>query len=241
MKLYKILTIKLLLFLGQRTFIGRGQFRKLIIKLIRVIIFKNINKNSIQDEFVISILNVPFVFFIDKSLGYKLYFCRNERKEIFFIKKCTTDNSIFFDIGANIGKYTQMVAANFDKIKNSTIIAIEPDPLNCIRIKKNLKLLEVKIPNIYNLVKIEECAVGEFNREMYLTQNFGPANNKLSNVFSKDHIKIKVRSLLDIIETNKISHITNLKIIFRNQKVQTDFLKKNILVLCCYQLENQVY
>ena len=64
---------------------------------------------------------VPFFFIIDKLIGYKLYFCRNERKEIFFVKKNTTDNTVFFDIGANIGIYTQMVASSFDKIKNSTI------------------------------------------------------------------------------------------------------------------------
>jgi FkbM family methyltransferase len=212
MKSLKIFIIKSLLFLGQWTFIGRGKLRLLIIKIIENIIFNNSIKNNIQKDFVVSILGVPFFFIIDKLIGYKLYFCRNERKEIFFVKKNTTDNTVFFDIGANIGIYTQMVASSFDKIKNSTIIAIEPDPLNCFRIKQNLGLLEKKIPNIFNQVKIEECGVGDFSGEKYLDKSKGPANNTIIDSYEKNSIKIKVKTLLEIIEVNKISHITNLKI-----------------------------
>ena len=208
----KIFIIKSLLFLGQRTFIGRGKLRLLIIKIIEIIILNNSIKNNIQKDFVVSILGVPFFFIIDKLIGYKLYFCRNERKEIFFVKKNTTDNTVFFDIGANIGIYTQMVASSFDKIKNSTIIAIEPDPLNCFRIKQNLGLLEKKIPNIFNQVKIEECGVGDSNKEMYLNKSYGPANGHVIESYKNNSIKIKVKTLLEIIEVNKISHITNLKI-----------------------------
>ena len=129
-----------------------------------------------------------FFFIIDKLIGYKLYFCRNERKEIFFVKKNTTDNTVFFDIGANIGIYTQMVASSFDKIRNSTIIAIEPDPLNCFRIKQNLGLLEKKIPNIFNQVKIEECGVGDFSGEKYLDKSKGPANNTIIDSYEKNSI-----------------------------------------------------
>ena len=208
----RIFIIKSLLFLGQRTFIGRGKLRALIIKVIRIIIFSNSNESKIQEDFIVSILGVPFFFFLDKLIGYKVYFCRSERIEIFFIKKNTTNNTVFFDIGANIGIYTQIVASSFNKIKNSTIIAIEPDPLNCSRIKQNLRLLEKKIPNIFNLVKIEECGVGDSNKEMYLSKSHGPANGKLIKSYEKNSIKIKVKTLLEIIEVNKISHITNLKI-----------------------------
>jgi len=212
MRTLKIFIIRFFLFFGQRTFIGRGKLRLLIIKIIRAIIFNNSIKNNIQKDFIVSILGVPFVFFIDKLIGYKFYFCRNERKEIFFVKKNTKDNTVFFDIGANMGIYTQMVASNFDKIKNSTIIAIEPDPLNCSRIKQNLSLLEKRIPNIFNLVKIEECGVGEFSKTMYLNRSYGPANNVVTDSNVENSIKIKIKTLQEIIEVNKVSHITNLKI-----------------------------
>ena len=208
----RIFFVKFFLFLGQRTFIGRGKLRALIIKIIRIIIFKNSNENHIQKDFTVSILGVPFVFFFDKSIGYKFYFCRSERKEIFFVKKNTGDNTVFFDIGANMGIYTQMIASSFDKIKNSIIIVIEPDPLNIFRLKQNLRLLEKKIPNIFNLVKIEECGVGNNNVEMYLSKINGPANNRVVDSFENNSIKIKMKTLLEIIEVNKISHITNLKI-----------------------------
>ena len=212
MNLYKIFLLKLILFIGQRTFLGRGIIRKKLVRLIEFIIFSNDHQNLNNYKFICKILGVPFYFIFDKILDYKVYFCRSERKEIFFIKKNTTDNTVFFDIGANMGIYTQMVASSFDKIKNSTIIAIEPDPLNCFRIKRNLGLLEKKIPNIFNQVKIEECGVGEINKEMYLTKSYGPANGTVIESYEKNSIKIKVKTLLDIVEVNKISHITNLKI-----------------------------
>ena len=105
-----------------------------------------------------------------------------------------------------------MIASNFDKINKSMIVAIEPLPLNCHRIKENLKLLENKIPNIFDRVKIEECAVGDFNKEIFLKISSGPSNGIISNYFEKDTIKIKMKTLLNIIESNKITHITNLKI-----------------------------
>jgi FkbM family methyltransferase len=214
MKLYKILFIRFLLFLGQRTFIGRGQLRKIIIKFIKIIIFFNKNKNfnSGRKDFTVSILGVPFIFFIDEKIGYKFYFLRNERKEVFFINNNTKENTIFFDIGANMGMYTQIVASNFDKIKNSIIVAIEPDPLNCFRIKENLKLLVNRIPNIFDLVKIEECAVGESNKKIFLDRSDGPAQGKIVNFFKNGSIKVQMRTLNDVIERNKITHITNLKI-----------------------------
>ena len=208
----KIILIKSLIFLGQTTFFGRGKLRRLLVKIIRFIIFNNLIQNSLPKNFITSILGVPFIFIIDKLMCYKVYLRVSERKEIFFIKKNTTDNAVFFDIGANIGVYTQIIASSFDKIKNSTIIAIEPDPINIFRLKQNLRLLEKKIPNIFNLVKIEECAVGGSNKEMYLNKSYGPANGTVIESYEKNSIKIKVKTLLDIIEVNKISHITNLKI-----------------------------
>jgi FkbM family methyltransferase len=212
MQSFKIFIINSLIFLGQRTFFGRGKLRGLLIKIMKIIIFNNLIKNSIPRDFVTLVLGVPFIFIVDKLMCLKFYLRVSEKKEIFFIKKNTTDNTVFFDIGANIGIYTQMVASSFDKIKNSTIIAIEPDPSNVFRIKQNLSLLEKKIPNIFSLVKIEECGVGDSNQEMYLDKNYGFAQNRVIDFYKKNTIKIKVKTLLDIIEVYKISHITNLKI-----------------------------
>ena len=208
----KIFLIKSLIFLGQTTFFGRGKLRRLLVKIIRFIIFNNLIQNSIPKNFITSILGVPFIFIIDKLMCYKVYLRVSERKEIFFIKKNTTDNAVFFDIGANIGVYTQIIASSFDKIKNSTIIAIEPDPINIFRLKQNLRLLEKKIPNIFNLVKIEECGVGDSCGEMYLDRSYGLAQNRVTSSYVKNSIKIKIKNLQEIIEVNKISHITNLKI-----------------------------
>jgi hypothetical protein len=53
MQSFKIFIIKSLIFLGQKTFFGRGKLRRLLIKIIRSIIFNNFTKNSIPKDFVI--------------------------------------------------------------------------------------------------------------------------------------------------------------------------------------------
>jgi FkbM family methyltransferase len=212
MNLYIIFFLKLILFIGQRTFLGRGIIRKKLVRLIEFIIFSNGHQNLSNYKFICKILGVPFYFIFDKILDYKVYFCRSDRKEIFFLLKNSSDNTIFFDIGASMGIYTQFLAFNFNKIKNSRIIAVEPDPQNCDRIKMNLDLLKFKIPNIHDLVKIEQCALSERNSVLYLNKNLGPANGMIIDSFIPGSIKVNIRTLLEVIDANKIGHITNLKI-----------------------------
>ena len=91
MNLYKIFLLKLILFIGQRTFLGRGIIRKKLVRLIEFIIFSKDHQNLSNYKFICKILGVPFYFIFDKILDYKVYFCRSERKEIFFVKKILTN------------------------------------------------------------------------------------------------------------------------------------------------------
>ena len=62
---FKIFIIKSLLFLGQRTFIGRGKLRLLIIKIIEIIIFNNSIKkfyNSVMMRSDLIIAGSNFIF-----------------------------------------------------------------------------------------------------------------------------------------------------------------------------------
>jgi len=211
MSLYKILSLKIILFIGQRTFFGRGKIRKMLVRLIEFIIFDS--KEKLNDNgFICKILGVPFYFIFDKILDYKFYFFRSDRKEIFYLINKIENNNIFFDIGASMGLYTQFIAFNLKNIKNSKIISVEPDPQNCERIRLNLSLLKHKVPNIFDIVKIENCALGDKNCNLFLDKNLGPANAMLIDKFIPGSIKVNVKKLADIIHSNKINNITSLKI-----------------------------
>ena len=202
----QIQIVKFLLFLG-KSFIGRGQLRKLLIVLINYLIGYGSLKKS---RFVCNVNNVPFNFYNDKLTFIKIYFGRSNLDEIDFIKKNSPNKSVFIDIGSNMGFYTQFIASIINKEKRIKIISIDAHPINNYRLRENLKLLKTKIPNIFSFVKIKNCAVG--NRNSILNLNF---SHGLANAFitkSKKDISVKCRKLIDIVNEEKLKYITNLKI-----------------------------
>jgi FkbM family methyltransferase len=206
---FKIILIKIIIYLGQKTFLGRGQIRKKIINLINYLIGFGNFKNS---RFVCKVNNVPFNFYNDKLTGIKFYFGRNEKNEINFIKKNSFNNSVFIDIGANMGLYTQNIASLNNESKKINIIAVEPNPINTFRLNKNLKLLKKKIPKILSITKIKNCALGNRNKKMNFDFSYGLANGLLTNKNGKKKIIVKCRKLIDIVNEEKLNYITNLKI-----------------------------
>jgi len=206
---FKIILIKIIIYLGQKTFLGRGQIRKQIINFINYFIGHGNFKNS---RFVCKVNNVPFNFYNDNLTGIKFYFGRNEKKEINFIKKNSFHNSVFIDIGANMGLYTQNIASLNSENKKIKIIAIDPNPINIFRLKENLKLLKKKIPKIFSITKIKNCALGNKNKKMNFDFSNGLANGFLTNKESKEKIIVKCKKLIDIVNEEKLNHITNLKI-----------------------------
>lgn len=219
----KIYLVKLILFLGQNTFIGRGQLRKKLVSFINHFI----GYGSIENpRFVCKINGVPFYFYNDKLTFIKVYFGRNENYEINFIKKHSTNNSVFVDIGSNMGLYTQNIANLINKKRKIKIISIDAHPVNNVRLRKNLKLLKNKTPNIFAYVKIKNCAVGDNNTNLNLDYSYGLANAFISK--NKKKLSVKCRKLINIINSEKIKHITNLKIDIEGfeDKVLITFLNK---------------
>ncbi len=204
----KIFIIKIILFLGQKTFLGRGQIRKVIIDFINFFIGIGNIDNS---RFVCKVNKIPLHFYNDKLTGIKVYFGRNENKEINFIKSKSSNNSVFIDIGSNMGLFTLNVASlyNNNKVK---IIAIDANPINNLRLKRNLKLLKKKISKIFSIVKIKNCALGDRNKKIYFDFTPGLANGRIIKKKSKKNIVVNCRKLIDIVKEEKLNYITNLKI-----------------------------
>ena len=209
-KNYKL--IGLLIFFGQKLFFVRGIFRKLLITSIHRLISFDPSKDPTESRVGTVVDGVPFFFYFDGMSETKQILGSYNKKEINFIKNNTKKNSIFIDIGANIGFYSQNIAATFNNTKFSKIIAIEPNPVLVRRIEDNITLLETTIPNIKNRVIIENCAVGSSKEDIYLDLNEGYGNARVKSKKSNTAIPIKMLSLLEIIKKNKIEYITSLKI-----------------------------
>ena len=206
---FKICVVKLILFLGQKTIIGRGLLRKKIINFIN----RYIGHGDIKESrFICNVNGIPFNFYNDKLTRIKIYFGRNETKEIEFIKKNSLNDSVFIDIGSNMGLYTQTIAFLNHKYKNLKIISIDAHPLNNFRLKKNLELIRSKIPNIFSIVKVKNCALGDKNCKVNLDFSRGLANGVLINKNIKNSLRIKCRKLIEIVKEEKLNFISNLKI-----------------------------
>ena len=203
----QIRIVKFLLYLGQKTIFGRGQLRKKLIILINYIIGYGSIKES---RFICNVNTVPFNFYNDKLTFIKIYFGRSNLDEIDFIKKNSPNKSVFIDIGSNMGFYTQFIAAIIKKKRQIKIISIDALPINNFRLKENLRLLKKKIPNIFSLVKIKNCAVGDQNTKLNLNFSYGLANAFITK--NKKDIKVKCRKLINIVNEEKLKYITNLKI-----------------------------
>ena len=219
----KILIVKVILILGQNTFIGRGKLRKKIVYFINYLLGQGSIKHP---RFVCKINKIPFYFYNDKLTFIKVYFGRNENYEINFVKENSSNNSVFIDIGSNMGLYTLNVANLINKKRQIKIISIDAHPVNNNRLKENLKLLKTKIPNIFSYVKIKNCAVGDRNTTLNLDYSNGLANGFISK--NKKNLSVQCKTLINIINKEKIKHITNLKIDIEGfeDKVLIAFLKK---------------
>jgi FkbM family methyltransferase len=218
----QIRIVKFLLYLGQKTIFGRGQLRKKLIILINYIIGYGSIKES---RFICNVNTVPFNFYNDKLTFIKIYFGRSNLDEIDFIKKNSPNKSVFIDIGSNMGFYTQFIAAIIKKKRQIKIISIDALPINNFRLKENLRLLKKKIPNIFSLVKIKNCAVGDRNTNLNLNFSYGLANAFITK--NKKDIKVKCRKLINIVNEEKLKYITNLKIDIEGyeDKVLISFLR----------------
>ncbi len=220
----KIFILKIILFLGQKTFLGRGQIRKVIIDFINFFIgIGNID----NPRFVCKVNKIPLYFYNDKLTGIKVYFGRNENKEINFIKKKSLNNSVFIDIGSNMGLFTLNVASLHSNNNKVKIIAIDANPINNLRLKRNLKLLKKKIPKIFSIVKIKNCALGDKNKKIYFDFTPGLANGRILQKKNKKNILVNCRKLINIVKEEKLNYITNLKIDIEGyeDRVLLSFLK----------------
>ena len=72
-----------------------------------------------------------------RALYAPQFFDLEERRALMDLAE---DNTVFIDIGANIGLYSFSTASAFKKFKNTRILAVEPHPIVSRRLAYNLSL-----------------------------------------------------------------------------------------------------
>jgi len=215
MKNFKIGLIKLIILIGSKTFLGRGYCRKILISLVDTIL-KTINYDISKPLFISNFHEFQIYFYADLQTGLKLYFQRNENKELNFLKKKIKYNSWFVDIGSNIGLYTLNLANLISKKNKIQILSIEPNPLIFKRLRNNLSLLKKRNKFIKNNVFLEKVAIGDKKKEGYINTKINHENVKILNKknFSanKNYRKIKITKIKNLIKKYKITNIYCIKI-----------------------------
>ena len=232
MKSFKIKLIKIILFFGSKTFLGRGLLRKILIFFIESII-KTINFDETKPLFITNFYNFKIYYYADKQTGTKLYFSRNEKKEIKFIKNNMSDNSWFIDIGSNIGLYSLNISNINTKYKRVKTFSIEPNPIIFERLKKNYQLLVSQNKFVKNNFLLKNCAIGDREGFGKIDKKADHANvkiikNKKINI-NKKFIKIKITKLSYLLKKYKIKNISCIKIDTEGYefKIIKNFFKKD--------------
>ena len=127
-----------------------------------------------------------------------------EKDERDFIKSRCKDNSVFIDIGSNIGLYSFSVGSVYKEFKNTKIFSIEPHPSLFQRLKYNA-LQNKDIPIYPREIALMDKS-GEFKLD---TPDENLGQGKISN--SGKHTVI-AKNLIDFIKEEKIENISAMKI-----------------------------
>ena len=232
MRNFKIGIIKIILLVGSKTILGRGLLRKILIYFIESII-KTIKFDKSKPLFVTNFYDFKIYYYADKQTGTKLYFSRNETKEIKFIKNKIENNSWFVDIGSNIGLYSLNISNINTKYKKVKTFSIEPNPIIFERLKKNYQLLVSQNKFVKNNFLLKNCAIGDSEGFGKIDKNVDHANvkiikNKKINI-NKKFIKIKITKLSYLLKKYKIKNISCIKIDTEGYefKIIKNFFKKD--------------
>ena len=213
MRNFKIGIIKIILLIGSKTILGRGLLRKILIYFIETII-NTIKFNKAKPLFVTNFYDFKIYYYADKQTGTKLYFSRNETKEINFIKKKIENNSWFIDIGSNIGLYSLNISNLNTKYKKIKTFSIEPNPIVYHRLKKNYQLLVSQNKFVKNNFLLKNLAIGDKEGFGKINKNVDHANVKIIKKLTNKNnfLRIRIKKLSSLLKKYKIKNISCIKI-----------------------------
>jgi FkbM family methyltransferase len=198
---YTGLIADLIIWLGKRSFTGRGIFRHFSLALLEKLVGTSV---------LTTYKGVPFIFYLDNPTERRAIFGRYNETELFFLLDNLPKDGVFVDVGANSGLYSQFILASAPL--GTKVISIEPNPIMVNRLRQNLSLLERIKPDIQSMITIENCAVGAEQKNLYLDLGDGYGSASIVESPNDQTIKVPIERLNDLFKKNKIDKIDALKI-----------------------------
>jgi FkbM family methyltransferase len=193
------LIAQLIVYLGRLTFLGRGRLRRALL-------------SSLERRGILSLKTtyrgVSYCFHLDNPTERRAIFGKYNNEEIdFLLKYVIASESVFVDIGANSGFFTNYMLAKAGSL--STILAVEPNPKMVGRILANAELLNKCLSK--KLI-VETCALSDVEETGYLDLTQGVGSAHLIREPTNSAMQIQVTTLQSLLIKHSIQKIDALKI-----------------------------
>ncbi len=135
----------------------------------------------------------------------RFYNLKGERENLTDIVSETSEEDVFYDIGANVGLYSCLVGS---AVENCQIYSFEPHPINVEALKSNIKLNNINA-TIFQLAISDEEGIFELSSE---GAEAGLGEHSLDTSGSESTVSVTVRRLDDLRKEHDIPVPTIVKI-----------------------------
>ena len=172
--------------------------------ILRKITLRNKVKIIDQTQFDLKLRLFPMDNLGDRFLLFLPKFF--EYDEFQLMSQCLKEDSIFIDIGGNMGIYSLISAKYINK--TGRILSFEPNPKMIERFRFNIKINEFD-----QLIELNEIGIADKEMTFSLAlskKNLGGAS--IVKNFGEGNVMVKCRPLLDVLKENEITKIDLLKI-----------------------------
>jgi len=166
--------------------------------------YKRKKRNKVRVNVFNRLLELDPLENVDNCLLFYPQLC--DRTELAYLRTNLKSDSVFIDIGANIGMYS-FFASNF--IKSGSILAIEADPYNFQKLQTNLSLNSGVNINALNIGVSDKMEI----LDLYINNRGNRGGNSFLDIEpQRPTIGIKCVPLLSILIEQKIEFIDGIKI-----------------------------
>jgi FkbM family methyltransferase len=165
--------------------------------ILRKITLRNKVKIIDQTQFDLKLRLFPMDNLGDRFLLFLPKFF--EYDEFQLMSQCLKEDSIFIDIGGNMGVYSLISAKYINK--TGRILSFEPNPKMIERFRFNIKINEFD-----QFIELNEITDKEMTFSSALSKkNLGGAS--IVKSFGEDNVMVKYRTLLGLLNENEITKI----------------------------------
>lgn len=194
---------KLILSVVRCTPLKRGGARRFILNRL---------KRRIDGPVMADFRGVPFILNLDNTTEAKALFGHYNLEELAFLKSAIAGvvAPVFVDLGANSGFYTQnflYMAPN-----DARVLAIEPNPSMCARIRANEDYLRRTCPDKRAAFALEESAVGGDAGTVQLDLKDGYGAASVTTEQSATTVTVPMDRLDRILARHGIESVTVMKV-----------------------------